>query len=110
MQLYERLRDSEAKAGAVIALGQLAFDLFERTTEAGEGSLRNADPCIRDHHHHFAANDPASDHDASAIGREFYCVGEQVDENLLHRAAISHDRNGAVDPAVERQLFAIAPA
>jgi hypothetical protein len=110
MQLHERFGDGEAKAGAVIALSQLALDLFEGAAEAGEGFLRNADPCICDHHHDFAANDPAPDHDASAIGRELHSVRQEVDENLLHRAAIGHDRNGAVDPAVERQLFAVAPA
>jgi len=94
----------------VIALGQLAFDLFEGAAESGQGFLRNADAGVGDRHHHPVAHDAAADHDASAVGCELHRVRQQVDHDLFHRPAVGDDRNGAVDPAVERQMLAVAPA
>ncbi|GAA3855134.1 hypothetical protein GCM10022626_28620 [[Pseudomonas] carboxydohydrogena] len=110
MQLDQRFGDREAEAGAVIALGQLAFDLLEGAAEAGEGFLRNADAGVGDRHHHSVADHAATHHDASAIGRELHRIRQEIDEDLFHRPAVGDDRNGAVDPAVERQMLAVGPA
>ena len=48
MQLGQRLGDGEAKSGTLMALGDVALDLLERTSELAQRVLRNADAGVRD--------------------------------------------------------------
>ena len=53
---------------------------------------------------------PAADHHLAAVRREFHRVGQQIDDDLLDRAAIGHHRNAAVDIGVERQVLVLGAA
>ncbi|BEV47002.1 hypothetical protein CRBSH125_31850 [Afipia carboxidovorans] len=110
MQMRERFCNRKAEAGAVIAFGELAFDLLERAAEAGECFLRNADAAVGNRHDHLAAAGAAAHQNASAIRRELHRVRQQVDHDLLHRAAIRDDRDRAVDPRIEREALAVGAA
>ena len=55
MQLGQRFGDREPEPRALVALGELAFDLLERPAELGERLLRDADAGVDDGDPHPAA-------------------------------------------------------
>ncbi len=57
MQFDQGLGDGEAGARALMALGQLAFDLFERPAELGQRILGNADAAVGDAEHDTVARE-----------------------------------------------------
>ncbi len=102
VQIGQRPRDRQPQPRAVIGLGQLALDLLERPAQPQQRMRRDADAGVGDHQHDGIAEHPAAHHHLAAIGRELDRIGQQVDDDLLDRAAIGHHRNGAVDIRVER--------
>ena len=98
MQFDQRLGDGEAQARAVMGLGELAFDLLERPAELLQRVARNADAGILDADHHRAARHAAAHRDAALLGREFDGVGQQVERDLLERAAVGLETHVRMRP------------
>src|SRR5262249_26994636 len=80
----------EPEARALVALRELALDLLEWPAEPLEGVAWNADPVVGDADDHRAADGAAAQPHASALGRELDGVGQEVEDDLLDRAAVSH--------------------
>ena len=113
MQLDQRFRDGKAKPRALMALGELALDLLERPAEflAARRAV-DADAGIRDRDDDGAARHraPRTD-DAAAVGRELHGVGQEIEHDLLQRAAVGAQaqRRGAIS-AVNVQLLVLRRA
>ena len=67
MQFGQRLGDGEAEAGALMALGELAFHLLERPAELGERVLGDADAGVGDGEHDAVAGGASAHGDAAAL-------------------------------------------
>ena len=94
MQRGKGPHQRKAEAGTFLAADMLTLHLFERFAQPFEIGGGNADAGIG--HRDFDAAGPAhraDPHLAPARG-EFDAVGNEVDQNLLHRAAIGIDKTG----------------
>jgi hypothetical protein len=89
MQLHERAGNGEPEAGAALALGILALHLFERLADLVKRLGGNADAGVCDGEDHRGLMHMGAQRDAAAIAGEFYGVGEQVEHDLLHGAAVA---------------------
>jgi len=110
MQVGQRFRDGEAEARAMIALGQLAFDLLERPPEFRQRLRRDADAAVHDGEHHRAVQHAAAHGDLSAIGRELHRIRQQVHGNLFHGAAVRDDRDRAANVGGDDQILVLSAA
>ena len=72
----------------------LAFDLLERLTEAHQGLFGNADAGVGDGDLDALGIAPGADHHLAALGGELDAVGQEVDQNLLHRAHVGENEGG----------------
>ena len=110
MQVGQRPRNRKPKSRAVIGLGQLAFDLFEWPAQPPQRLGRDPDPGVGNQQHDGILDPPAADDDLAAVRREFDGVGEQIDDDLLGRAAIGHDRDRAIDLCIEIEVLVVGAA
>src|SRR5581483_2023972 len=85
----ERFGDGETEAGALIALGELAFHLLERPAKLPQRVGRDADAAVGNRDEHVIAGAPAANSDATALGRELHRIGEEIERDLFERATIS---------------------
>src|SRR5207244_766171 len=90
---------------ALVGLGELALDLFERLAQPPQRGGRDADAGVGDHEHDRVGQHVAAHGYVAVVGGEFYGIGQQVDEDLLDRAAVGHHGNGAFDIGVQRQML-----
>src|SRR5262245_51633361 len=86
VQFHQSAGDGKAKPAALVALGELVFDLLERATEFGDVGLRNADAGVLDSDLHPAARARQVHVDAAAVARELDGVGQKIEKHLLERA------------------------
>jgi len=94
----------------VIALGELAFDLLERPAEFRQRLARDADAAIGDGEHDRAVAHPAAHGDLAIVGGELHRIGQKVDRDLLHGAAVGNDRDRAADIGIHCQVLVFCPA
>ena len=95
----KRFGDGEAEARALVAFGQLAFDLLERPAELAQRVFRDADAVVGDGDgDHAAAASPAHCHRA-AVGGELHGIGEQIERDLLQGAAVGIEVDVRIDLA-----------
>ena len=97
VQLDQRFGDREAEARALMRLGELAFHLLERTAEVLQGVGRDADAGILDGDHHGLAGGAAAHRDAAAVGGELHGVRQEVEQDLLDRAAVDPEPDAGRD-------------
>src|SRR5581483_916678 len=82
-----RQRQTESRAFAL--LGVIAAGLAEFFEDRLLIFSGDADAGVGDRHDYRAIAQRRFDFDRAALGREFDCVGEQVDQNLLHLALVA---------------------
>src|ERR1700722_113076 len=109
VQLGERFGDGEAEAGALVALGQLAFDLLERPAELVQRIFGNADAGVFDGDGDFAGSHIAAHGHRAAVRREFYGVGKKVQSDLLHRAAVGLKTDRRIDVRCQAEMLLVGP-
>ena len=107
MQIGQRSCDGEAKARAVIGLGELALDLLERPAEPHQRLRRNSDAGVGDHQDDRILPPPAANDHPAVVGRELDGVGQQIDDDLLDRPAVGDDRYRAFDVGFEREVLVV---
>src|SRR6185437_2531708 len=85
MQLDEAARQRQTEAGALIAAVEAAFRLSERLQHAHQVIGPDADAGIANRQLAAAVlDDPPAHVDRAARKREFHCIREQIDDDLLH--------------------------
>ncbi len=97
MQFGQRLGDRQAQTRAAMDLGELAFHLLERLAEILQRLLRDADAGVLDRDVDVAADDARPHRDAPAVGRELHRIGQQIDDDLLDRAAVGAQADRGFD-------------
>ena len=93
LQLGQRARDGEAKAGPGMALGELVLHLFERPAELAQRFLRDAAAIVLDGQHQRAGGVAGAHRYVAALAGEFHRVRQKVDDDLLDRPAIGEQRH-----------------
>jgi hypothetical protein len=88
VQLDERLRDSKSKPRTLVTLGKLAFDLFKRAPKSGERVAGNTNSGVGDGERDAMISCPSAYGYAATRWCELDSVGEQVQRDLLERAAV----------------------
>ena len=69
--------------------------------------LRDTDTGVGDRQHDGVAEQSAAHHYLAAVGREFHGIGQQVDQDLLGRAAVRHHANRLLDVGVDHQMLVV---
>ena len=72
-------------------LGELAFDLLERPPELAQRVLRDADAVVLDGDGDVVAAHAPAHRDLAAVGRELHRIGQEIEHDLLERAAIGRE-------------------
>src|SRR5512137_2684795 len=72
-----------------MAFGELALHLLKRTPESGQGVLGNSDAGVGDGERNAMVGSSPAHRNTAAGRRKFHRIGEQVECNLLARAAMT---------------------
>src|SRR6202040_1578971 len=94
MHRAKRLDERKAETSAFLHADMRTRALLEGLTEAAQIGFRDADARIRHADLDGAAVPQCHDRNFAAARRELDAIGEQVDENLLHRAPVAKDHPG----------------
>ena len=105
MQLDQRLGDGQAQAGTLVALGELAFDLFEGAAQFGQSFLGNANAAVGNAQHHVVVRHPSAHRDLAAGRGELDGVGQKIERDLLERAAVGAQVQLGRYPGAELELL-----
>src|SRR5208282_718705 len=101
----ERFGDREAETGSLVPLRQLAFDLFERPAELVQRILRDADAVVLDGDGDHAAAKPPTHGHRAAVGRELHGIRQEIERDLLHRAAVGLEPYAGSNVRIQDQMF-----
>src|SRR5438093_7052503 len=92
MQLHEPLRQRETESGSFSRTLRLAAGLLELFEYAALILRRNPDAGVLHRDDDVAVRADGGHVDATAVRRELHCVGEQVEQDLLHLSWVGFDQ------------------
>jgi hypothetical protein len=107
MEIGERFRNRQAQSGTMVAFGELAFDLFEGASKFCQGMWGNADAGIGDGQDYALSTYAPADGHTPIVRGEFDGVGQQVDRDLLHGAAVGDNWDRAFNIRGHRKLLVV---
>ena len=91
-------------------LVKLAFDLLERPPELAQRVPWDADAVVLDGDGDLVAAHAPAHRDLAAVRREFHRIGQEIERDLLERAAIGGEADAGRDLRADDQvLFVRAP-
>jgi len=90
VHLRQRLSEREAQPGARIVASQFLLDLLERARKARQVLRRDAAAGIDDTQRQRVRRAARMHHDRARVG-ELDRVGQEIEQNLFHRAMVGFD-------------------